>query len=69
MNQRITHFFQAEQVIGEEQAGFRSGYSTTDHVFVLKSIINVYVKKSNDYTVLLSTIKKHLIYLIEQVYG
>ena len=45
LNQRITQFFEAEQVIGEEQAGFRSGYSTTDHVFVLKSIIDFYVQK------------------------
>ena len=32
-------------MLGEEQAGFRSTYSTIDHVFVLKSIIDVYLQK------------------------
>ena len=31
-----------DTILGEEQAGFRKGYSTTDHVFVLHLIIELY---------------------------
>ena len=61
LNQRITQFFEAEQVIGEEQAGFRSGYSTTGHVFVLKSIIDFYVQKKKRLYCAFIDYKKHLI--------
>ena len=32
-------------MLGEEQAGFRSNYSTTDNIFVLKTIIDIYLQK------------------------
>ena len=38
--------FEDESLLGEEQAGFRSNYSITDNVYVLKSIIDVYLKNS-----------------------
>ena len=31
-----------ENILGKEQAGFREGYSTNDHVFVLTHIIELY---------------------------
>ena len=31
--------------LGEDQAGFRHGYSTLDHVFVLNSIVDIYLQK------------------------
>ena len=39
---RMTNFLERFDSIGEEQAGFISGYSTMDHVFVLNSIIDIY---------------------------
>ena len=40
------------QFIGEEQVCFRKGYGTNDHIFVLKSIIDLYLsKKRNLYAV------------------
>ena len=36
MNRRLSRY------VGKEQAGFREGYSTTDHVFVLTQIIELY---------------------------
>ena len=35
-----------KSILGEEQAGLREGYSTIDHIFVLKSIIDIYLHKN-----------------------
>lgn len=42
LNDRATNFVEKRGIIGEEQAGFRAGYSTTDHIFVLNSLIQFY---------------------------
>ena len=34
---------QGVPLIGPEQAGFRSGYSNVDHIFVLNSLIDLYL--------------------------
>ena len=44
LNHRISLCFEAANMLGEEQAGFRSNYSTTDNIFVLKSIIDIYLR-------------------------
>ena len=31
------------EIIGSEQAGFRSGYLTVDHIFVLNSVLDFYM--------------------------
>ena len=41
MNKRLTDYGQ-EDILGEEQAGFRHGYSAIDHIFVLHTIIDLY---------------------------
>ena len=61
LNHRISEFFEAENMLGEEQAGFRSNYSTTDNIFVLKTIIDIYLQNKNVYTVRSLIIRKHLI--------
>ena len=43
LNSRLTRFVENNQIIGPEQAGFRSGSSTTDHMFALKSLIDIYL--------------------------
>ena len=45
LNHRITGYLERNSTIGEEQAGFRSGYSTTDHVFTLKCVIDIYLQQ------------------------
>ena len=41
LNRRLLRYVE-DNILGKEQAGFRDGYSTTDHVFVLKHIIELY---------------------------
>ena len=41
-NARLSIFADCRGLIGEEQAGFREGYSTQDHSFVLHTIIDLY---------------------------
>ena len=45
LNNRLNMYLESNNVIGEEQVGFRQGHSTLDHVFVLKNIIDLYIYK------------------------
>ena len=44
LNIRVTAFLEATKQLGIEQAGFRPGYSTIDHIFTLFSIIQLYLR-------------------------
>jgi hypothetical protein len=39
LNKRLVHWIEANNKLTESQAGFRKGYSTTDHIFTLNAII------------------------------
>ena len=43
LNTRLTNFLEDNMLLLENQAGFRSEYSTNDHMFTLKSIIDLYL--------------------------
>ena len=43
INSRLGKFVEDMELIGPEQAGFRSGYSTVDHIFVLNYLIDFYL--------------------------
>ena len=45
INIRLGNYLESRGVIGEEQAAFRPGYGTMDHIFVLNEIINLYLQK------------------------
>ena len=45
LNKRLSNMVYANGIIGEEQAGFREGYSTMDHIFVLNTVIQLYLAK------------------------
>ena len=41
LNSRLENFLEQNDIINENQAGFRAGYSTTDHIFVLHSLMEL----------------------------
>ncbi len=45
INKRLHQFLDINNLLGEEQAGFHEGYSTLDHIFVLNSLIEMYLGK------------------------
>ena len=47
LSARISNFMYDTNKMGVEQAGFRPGYSTMDHIFTLHCIIEQYKKKKN----------------------
>ena len=45
LNFRLCKFLEDNSLIREEQIGFRKGHRTTDHMFILKCIMDKYKKK------------------------
>ena len=43
INSRLGKFVEDMELIGPEQAGFRSGYKTVDHIVVLNSLFDLYL--------------------------
>ena len=41
LNCRLSCYVE-DHILGQEQAGFREGYSTIDHIFVLQLIVELY---------------------------
>ena len=69
LNNRLNNYLENMSILAEEQAGFRKGYSTTDHIFNLKCLIDLYLFRGKSYTVPLLTIKRPLILLIASIFG
>lgn len=46
INHRLEKFIHEKSYIGNEQAGFRKGHSTADHIFVLHTLLEMYVKNN-----------------------
>jgi hypothetical protein len=46
LNQRMSSFLEKNEIISPSQIGFQKGHRTTDHIFVLRSIIDIAKHKS-----------------------
>ena len=42
-NERLTVFIDSNQIMSKDQAGVRKGYSTTDQIFTLKCIVELFL--------------------------
>ena len=45
LNTRIYDFLNENNLLGNEQAGFRKGHSTTDHIFSLHCLVDLYLQR------------------------
>ena len=45
LNSRLTAFLDSNEILLENQAGFRKGYETTDHIFVLQSLCEILTQR------------------------
>ena len=46
LNQRLNEFLTFNNILGENQSGFRSGYATTDHIFTLHALTEILKHKN-----------------------
>jgi len=58
LNRRLTKWASENEKIVEEQAGFRAGYSTVDHIFSLFSIVQRFLQKNTKLYVAFVDFKK-----------
>ena len=47
LNTRLSNFLEHNNKLGQEQTGFRTGFSTLDHIFTLHCIINFFLQRKN----------------------
>ena len=69
LNKRLTDWVEEHGLVNEAQAGFRRNYSTINHIFALLALVQRQLLNHGKLTLLLSTLKKHLIWSIEAAFG
>jgi len=45
LQNRLTNFLEKQNLLSVNQGGFREGYRTSDHIYILKTLINKYLNK------------------------
>ena len=66
LNERLIDAIEKFDLVSQEQIGFLKGFRTTDHSFIINSIVNKLVKENNKTTYLALVDKKFLIYKLHQ---
>ena len=69
INNRLAQYLEDDNILGEEQAGFRAGYSTLDHMFVLHCLVDIYKYQNKRVYCAFVDYRKHLTSLTDLVYG
>ena len=70
LNKRLARWAEQKERILEQQAGFREGYSTVDHIFTLYGLVQKYLQRNTKlYVAFVDLKKKLLIVSIEMHYG
>ena len=46
INEHLTKYLDKNNIIYNNQIGFRKGYRTSDHIFVLKTLVDLYTKNN-----------------------
>jgi exonuclease III len=47
VNERLVTHLEEKKVLANNQIGFRKGYSTRDHIFVIKTLVDKYIKSKS----------------------
>lgn len=45
INNRLTEFLELNEILNQNQAGFRKGLSITEHIFTLKTVIDIFISE------------------------
>ena len=53
LNARLTNFVESNDILEENQAGFRKGYSTSDYIFALYAQIELLKTRKKNYFAML----------------
>jgi len=76
VNNRLQKFIENNDIIVEEQSGFRKGYSTIDNIFVLHGIIEKYLSRSRklylafvDFRKAFDSVNRRALWAIMDKYG
>ncbi len=70
INDRLTKYLDCLGILEENQAGFRNNYSTLDHIFSLKTLIDIFIHKKKklycafiDYSKAFDTINRYKLWI------
>ena len=69
LNNRLNNYLENMNLLWEEQAGFRKNNGTTDHIFNLKCLIDLYLFRGKKLFCASSITGRLLILLIELICG
>ena len=69
LNHRLCSYIECQQIIGNEQADFRSGHSTIDHIFALRTLIDLYLNNKKTIILCINPIRSGLFHTVNDPGG